>query len=748
MIEIIISDINDSIGPGDIVGAFINEVGINSGDIGKIDIKNYKAEVELDDDVAKRVVDSMDNNQIGGVSVKVYPKNPEDLLDEGLREYIEKYRRLVELERTEEMERHELEIKRLSPREREKKGRAILHLRGRSQGKAFGNKPIVKFMRQKKGEKLPDTEISIGDLVMLSKKWPLSDNNPTGTVAEMTNYSITVVFDENPPSFIFDKGLRMDLYVNDITFQRMLDSLDNLKSAKGRLKELREKLLGESELIWKDIDKIECDWVNNDLNKSQKKAVKNSLKTRDFYLIQGPPGTGKTMTAIEIINQAVKREKSILATADSNTAVDNLVERLAASGLKVVRTGHPVRVTPLLRKHTLDYQILEHEDYIKAQELREKAFDLKDKQDKYIHPGPSMRRGMSNSQIIENAKNNRGSRGISSKQMKKMAKWLELQNKIDDYFSEVDRLEEKAINELIDEADVVCATNSTSGSELMDKKEFDLVVIDEATQSTEPGALIPIVKAHKAILIGDHKQLPPTVLNQKAAESGLSRSLFERLYEIHGKEFWSLLEVQYRMNDKIMNFSNQKFYGGKLKSFETVAKHTLSDLGVEVGENKCFTDEALLPEKPVVFIDTSNMEAKERSLASSNSYDNPVEAEIVLDLVDEAQRLGVNAQDIAVITPYKDQVDLLGHRCKTENLEINTVDGFQGREKELVILSLVRSNERNNIGFLRDLRRLNVSLTRAKRKLIVIGDKDTISNHELYNDLVSYIQKNGLYYSL
>jgi len=748
MIEIIISDIDNSIGPGDIVGAFINEAGISSDNIGKIDIKKYKAEVQLDDDIAKKVINAMDENQIGGVSVKVYPKNPEDLLDEGLREYIEKYRRLVELERTEEMERHELEIKRLSPREREKKGRAILGLRGRGQGKAFGNKPIVKFIRQKQGEKLPDTEISIGDLVMISKKWPLADDNPTGTVAEKTNYSITVVFDENPPSFIFDKNLRMDLYVNDITFQRMLDSLDSLKGAEERLEEIRDKLLGDKELEWKNKDEGECNWINNDLNQSQKNAVKNSLRAKDFYLIQGPPGTGKTMTAIEIINQAVKNNKTILATADSNTAVDNLVERLANSGLNVLRAGHPVRVTPLLREHTLDYKVIEHEDYQKAQQIREEAFELKDEQDNYIHPGGSMRRGMSDSQIKENAENNRGSRGVSSSQMKKMAKWLELQEKIDDYFSEIDRLENKAINELIDGADVVCATNSTSGSELMAEKNFDLVVIDEATQSTEPAALIPLVKSNKAVLIGDHKQLPPTVLNQKAADAGLSKSLFERILEVQGKEFWSLLEIQYRMHDKIMNFSNYQFYDGKLKSAANVADHTLKDLGVSVKEKKCFTDKALIPEEVVAFLDTTNMEAQERSLSGSNSYDNPVESELVLDIADEAQRLGLKAEDIAIITPYKDQVDLLNHRCKNKNIEINTVDGFQGREKEVVILSFVRSNNKENVGFLRDLRRLNVSLTRAKRKLIVVGDSSTISTNKTYAELVDYIKNNGIYYSL
>ena len=749
MVKLIISNIDDNIGPGDIVGAFINEADINSDEIGKININNYKARVEVDNGVAQQVLHVMDNNQIGGVNVNVYPENPEELLDEGIREYIDKYRKLVELERTEEMERHELEIKRLNPRERENKGRAILHLRGRDEGTAFGNKPMVKFMRQKQGEQLPDTEISIGDLVMISKNRPLDDNNPTGTVAEKTNYSITVVFDQNPASFIYGKGLRMDLYVNDITFQRMLDSLNKLKTAEGRLKDLRDKMLGDSPLEWKDDSISELDWVNQDLNPSQKNAVKKSLKAKDFYLIQGPPGTGKTMTAIEIINQGIKKDKTILATADSNIAVDNLVERLANSGAEVLRVGHPVRVTPLLREHTLDYKVLENEDYKRAQELRKEAYKLNDEQDKHIHPGGRYRRGMSNQQIKENARKNRGARGVSPSKMKKMAQWLNLQDKIDQLFDQIEMLEDKAVEDLIDSADVVCATASTSGSEIMQDREFDLIVIDEATQSTEPGALIPLIKGDKTVLIGDHKQLPPTVLNKEAAENGLSKSLFERVLEIHGREFCSLLQVQYRMHDKIMRFSNQKFYNNQLKSDSSVADHKLDDLGVQLDQGKrCFTEKALEPSFPVVFIDTSNMEATERSLPGSYSYDNPVEAEIVLDILDEALRSGINPQDIAVITPYKDQVDLLNHRNKNEELEINTVDGFQGREKEIIVLSLVRSNPQNNIGFLRDLRRLNVSLTRAKRKLVLIGDSQTIDKHQLYENLIKYVKKEGLYYSL
>ena len=749
MVKIIISNIDDDIGPGDIVGAFINEANISSDDIGKININNYKAKVEVENDVAQKVLDIMDNNQIGGVDVNVYPENPAELLDESVREYIDKYRKLVELERTEEMERHEIEIKRLSPREREKKGRAILHLSGRDEGTAFGNKPIVKFVRQRQGEQLPDTEISIGDLVMVSKNRPLDENNPTGTVAEKTNYSVTVVFDQNPVSFIYSKGLRMDLYVNDITFQRMLDSLEQLKSADGRLKDLRDKLLGEKSLEWKEDKYSALDWVNQDLNSSQKKAVQNSLEARDFYLIQGPPGTGKTMTAIEIINQAIKQDRTILATADSNIAVDNLVERLADSGAEVLRVGHPVRVTPLLREHTLDYKVLEHKDYKKAQELREEAYKLNDEQDKYLHPGGRYRRGMSNKQIKENARKNKAARGVSPSKMKKMAQWLKLQDKIDEYFDQINKLEDKAVDDLIESADVVCATTSTSGSDIMQNRNFDLIVIDEATQSTEPGALIPLIKGNKTVLIGDHKQLPPTVLNQEAADNGLSESLFERLFKIHGEEFWSLLQVQYRMHDKIMKFSNQQFYDQKLKSAPEVSDHELTDLGIKIDQGKkCFTEKALDPYSPVIFFDTANMEADERSLPGSYSYDNPVEAEIVLDILDEALRSGINPEDLAVITPYKDQVDLLNHRNKNGNLEINTVDGFQGREKEMIVLTLVRSNSQNNIGFLRDLRRLNVSLTRAKRKLVIIGDSKTIDKHDLYNNLISYVKNEGLYYSL
>lgn len=749
MVKIIISNFEHNIGPGDIVGAFINECGISSDDIGKIDINDHQAEVELADEVAEKVVKQMDENQIGGGRVEVKPADPGDVLPPDLVEYTKKYKRLVEMEREEEMKQHQLEIKHYSAREREEKGRAILHLKGRDEGKALGQRSLVKFMRQKPGEQLPDTEISIGDLVMISKNNPLADDNPTGTVVEMTKYSLTVVFDGEPRGFVYGKNLRIDLYVNDITYQRMLTAIESCENASGSAERLRDTMLlnrRRPEAL-EGSPEIES-WFNQDLDPSQRKAAEDALACRDFHLIQGPPGTGKTMTAIEIIQQAASRDMKILATADSNVAVDNLVERLADSSTEAIRVGHPARVSPLLREHTLDYRVLDHEDYEKAQNLRGKADSLKDKQDQYIHPSGRYRRGMSNEQIKELAEKDRGSRGVSPDKIKQMASWLEIQEEIEKIYDEIHRLEEKAVDELLASADVICTTNSTAGSELMEEREFDLVVVDEATQATEPATLIPLLRGERVILIGDHKQLPPTVKNQQAAKDGLERSLFERVLDEHGREFWSLLKVQYRMHDDIMEFSSRRFYDGELKSSQDVADHTLADLGVRPEDDGGITDRAFQEDYPLVFLDTRDMKAAEKSRADSPSYYNPVEAEIVYDLASRALTLGLDPDSIGVISPYKDQIDELENKNLPEELEIKTVDGFQGREKELIILSLVRSNPQQNIGFLRDLRRLNVSITRARRKLMIIGDSSTISGHRLYRDLVDYIEERGLYYKL
>ncbi|RCW53985.1 MULTISPECIES: IGHMBP2 family helicase [Halanaerobium] len=749
MVTLVISEIDKRIGPGDIVGAFINEAGTASDDIGKINIdKNKKqAEVEVNWESAPQIIRAMDNNQIGGVKVQVSAKNPDDLIDKEIINYYNRFHELVDLERQEEIDRHKLEIKYLSARERQAKGRALLELHGKDNGTTFGHRPLVKFTSKYKGEKLAETQITPGDLVMISLDKPLHPDNPTGTVVEKTSYSITVAFESHPPEFIYNKGVRLDLFVNDTTFQRMFTALDKIKNPENQLQEKKRDILLERKKA-ESAAKVELELEH--LNQSQKAAVENALAAEDIYLIQGPPGTGKTVTAVELIARAVDYGNKVLAAAESNTAVDNLLELLAEKELNVIRIGHPIRVNKKLREHTLDEVVMEHPDYLEAEKLRDEVSDLINRQESYIYPGGKYRRGLSDQEIKNYAEKDleHHVRGISPEVIGEMANWLELQEKIDSYFRQIEQLENKAVEELLDQADVICTTNITAGSELLENRDFDLSVIDEATQATQPAALIPYLKAEKTILIGDHKQLPPTVVNQEAVRKGLSVSLFEKLIEIYPDQLSSMLETQYRMNREIMGFSSIYFYNNSLKAADSVAGRKLSDLGVKIDEDQCFTEKSLKTEYPMVFLDTKEMKANERSFEGSNSYDNPVESEIVLDILDRALKSSLSETDIAVIAAYKDQVDLINQHNSFKNVEIDTVDAFQGREKEMIVFSAVRSNQENNIGFLRDLRRLNVALTRAKRKMIFIGDSSTICEYDAYAKLLKYIKKSGLYYKL
>jgi len=659
-------------------------------------------------------------------------------------EYVRYFSELVELEREEQMRLHEEEMRRLSGREREEKGRAFLKLKGKSQGLGLGGKYLVKF--KKVAEALPDSEIEVGDLVLVSKPGtaPWDDDNPMGTVAEKSLYTITVAFDDTPPGFVFRKDLRIDLFVNDITFQRMLEALKKFK----RLPSWRkDKLLGKTAPEFGKID--ELDFINPALNKRQQDAVLRSMAARDFFLIHGPPGTGKTITCIELIAQLVHRGHRGLAAADSNVAVDNLVERLDKIGLKVVRIGHPARVIPALRCRSLDYLVQDEAEYIAAQNLRERAYRLKEGMDGSTRPEMRWRRGLSDEAIAELATAGKTTRGIPQKKIEGMKRWIGLKQKIDKLFGEARQLEERAVRRIIDNAEVICATNSTVGSEILKTKKFDFAVIDEATQSTEPSSLISVLKTKRFIMAGDHKQLPPTVLNKEAARCGLSTSLFERLLEIHGNKIRVMLEVQYRMSEEIAEFPSNEFYDGKLKAGENVKRQTLDDLLQPMPKN----DEQegvldfVLQENPFVFIDTvdGGVEFKDKTRKGATSKENEGEAQLVTDIVELLLNRGIKPEDIAVISPYDAQVGLIRKMLRVDDLEIKTVDGFQGREKEVVIVSFVRSNNYGEIGFLKDLRRLNVSITRAKRKLVLIGDSKTLATEGCYERLVAVAKARGGY---
>jgi len=649
--------------------------------------------------------------------------------------YIGHFTELVELEREEQMRRHEEEMRRLSGREREERGRAFLKMKGKSQDLGLGGKHLVQFRKQTPGSTLPESEIEVGDLVLISKTSLWDEDNPLGTVAEKTSYAITIAFDNAPPGFVYRKDLRIDLFVNDITFQRMLEALKQFK----RLPRWRkDKLLGNTAPEFAQAGKIE--FFNTKLNKSQQEAVVRSLAARDFFLIHGPPGTGKTITCVEVIAQLIQRGNRILTAADSNVAVDNLVERLDRIGVNVVRLGHPARIIPALRRRSLDYLVQDEPDYRKAQEFRNRAYELKEHMKRYIMPEMRWRRGLSDEEIMLLASEGATTRGIPLKKIEGMKKWLDLKHELDRLFGDARELEERAIRRIIKAAAVICTTNSTAGSEILKAEKFDFAVIDEATQSTEPSALIAVLKAKRFIMAGDHKQLPPTVLNEEAACRSFTKSLFERLLALYGDRIRVMLDVQYRMNEEIAEFPNREFYDGKLKADEQVKRRTLKDILPES------VDEDSEDVKPFLFIDTGgNAELEERVRKGSTSRENPGEAKLVKDVAERLLNRGIRPEDIAVISPYDDQVAHIKRMLHVEGLEIKTVDGFQGREKEVVIVSFVRSNKSGTIGFLNDLRRLNVSITRAKRKLVLIGDSNTLESEGCYRRLVALAKESGGY---
>ena len=300
-------------------------------------------------------------------------------------------------------------------------------------------------------------------------------------------------------------------------------------------------------------------------------------------------------------------------------------------------------------------------------------------------------------------------------------------------------LERQTVQNILDSAEIICAT-STFNEDMLGDRWFDLAVIDEACQSTEPGNWIPLMRCVRVVLAGDHQELPPTVLSEKAAVEGFRLSLMERVINLYGDEVTRLLDVQYRMHEQIMAFSSEQFYEGQLIGHESVREHLLCDLpGVEKTE---------LTETPIQFIDSAGANWDEELEPDGLSKRNPKEAELILKKADALVAAGMNPKDIAIIAPYAAQARMIRRQCKHRQLEVDTVDGFQGREKEAVLITCVRSNSIGEIGFLSDARRMNVALTRARRKLIVIGDSATLGTNEFFSKLLDYFESVGGYTSV
>ena len=693
----------------------LRKIGIKLADIKKLYHANGKTLLCLKKRVKKRIDRSL------------FPSREEEQEIITISEFVDRYKYLIDQERRAEIEATIGEIKALSGTEREIFGRAVLGLKGSKEPSRL-NLYFVKFGRSR----IIDTEITSGDVVLISRGEPLK-SDLTGTVSEVKRNFITVAFDQKPPKWVYGDGIRVDLYINDVTFKRMEENLHTLLHATGTKRKVRNIALG----IWGPNEPKPLSFKpKTKLNETQKEAVKQALGS-ECFLIHGPPGTGKTSTLIELILQEVARGNKVLATADSNIAVDNMLQRLAQHDLSLVRIGHPARILYELEEFSIHAK---YEKSLEAEAIKkgwEEIGVLVKARDEHSKPTQARARGMSHERILTLAARGKSMRGVSVATLQSMAKWIKMDRKVESLVKNLRMQEEEIYKKIIQEADVVLSTNAMVMSDMLKEHHFDVAIIDEGSQQIIPSTLIPILHADRFVIAGDHKQLPPTVVSD-AKE--LKTSLFEQLIENYPHNS-SMLRVQYRMHQKIMEFSNTHFYEGKLIADESVKDHTICDFTWK----KPNRYQDLLDCEPVVFVDTKGIEAKEHLGPRSTSYENEKEACIVQRLVEELLQMGAKPEDIGIISPYAAQVKRLKKLIETDEriIEIKTVDGFQGREKEIIIISFVRSNDKGEIGFLKDLRRLNVAITRAKRKLICIGDSGTLSTHGLYKEFIEYAKSNG-----
>ncbi|WP_166823097.1 AAA domain-containing protein [Thalassoroseus pseudoceratinae] len=616
-------------------------------------------------------------------------------------EHFQRLLRWLKLESEAEAQQLDERRRRGSNKDAERSGEALLDLVVTQHESGVGGQTLLTLVKRNRTLRLPWTRLRVGSPVVLSTD-DASEKPQRGVVTSQNRDSIEVAVSDWPEGERF----RLDLSTDEVTRKRQEKALNRVQKATGRTGQLRELLLGQRDpKFTDDIDMA----LPDSLNATQQDAIRFALTAEDVAIIHGPPGTGKTTTVVELIRQAVKRGQKVLACAPSNTAVDNLLERLVASGNNVVRLGHPARVDEQLRRYTLDAQVAEHELMSVARDMLREADSLFRKAGRYTRAKPAPG---------------------AKPEMRREARRLK---------SDARLLEQQTVKTVLDRVDVVCATLTFDESLLGDRR-FDLAVIDEACQSTEPACWIPVLKSDRIVLAGDHCQLPPTVISAVAAREGLTTSLLERLNANFGECITRQLKVQYRMHTDIMGFSSQEFYQDSLIADETVSAHTLNDLpNVQASS---------LTETPLTYIDTAGADWHEEAESHGASKRNPNEGAFVLRKAEQLIAAGLPPRDIAIITPYAAQVRWLREQSNRNELEIDTVDGFQGREKEAVIISCVRCNPKGEIGFLADTRRMNVALTRARRKLVIVGDSATLGGHDFYASLLSYFELLQAYHSI
>jgi ATP-dependent RNA/DNA helicase IGHMBP2 len=629
------------------------------------------------------------------------PLSPKSTSHYDIDRYFEIQDRWLELEGESERERMQRRRQFASRDRAEKTGETLLRMQLNDHSTGLGGRYLLDFVKPNQAD-LPHNRFRVGSPVVISNDQDDNDAGVAGVVSRRKNYSLQVATDVWPEA----QWYRIDISPDETTRRRQQKAMAQIRTAGGRTEKLRNQLMGLHPIRAAKMDSLgDIDWLS-DLNPPQKDAVRFALASPDISILHGPPGTGKTTTLAEVVYQAVARGESVLACAASNTAVDNLLEKLIGMMPDVLRVGHPARVFDNLREHTLDQRVESDPSNAVIEDMRREIQGL-------IRAASKDMRGA-------DARRRKG----------------ELYAQAGALRSQIRALERSIIRSILESADVICTT-TTIDDELLGDREFDLVVVDEACQCTLPGIWQAVLRAKRMVLAGDHLQLPPTVLNDQAKREGLDESLMQRLIQREGESIFRRLTVQYRMHETIMNFSSQQFYEGSLVADASVRTHRLCELPQIRSEDQT--------ETIATFIDTAGAGHDEKVEVEGESKYNPGEANIVVQMVGELTQAGIQPEDIAVIAPYGAQVRLLRNRIDLPGIEIDTVDGFQGREKEVVIITMVRSNEAGEIGFLSEIRRTNVALTRARRRLIVIGDSATLGRHPFYSAMLDYFDQVGGY---
>lgn len=550
----------------------------------------------------------------------------------------------------------------------------------------------------------------------------------TGTVSYVDGDRMVVTVPDSAPLLELQQStdpIGVQLSFDETSYKLMFEALDRVMKAKNnRLAYLRDLFYSHQKAGRFSFEPMKFPW----LNPTQERAVNEVLWAKDVAIVHGPPGTGKTTTLVEAINETLMRESQVLVCAQSNMAVDWISEKLVDRGINVLRIGNPTRVNDKMLGFTYERRFESHADYPQLWAIRKAIRELR----------KNRKKGSEN------------------------------------YHQKMDRLKSRAaeielrINaELFGEARVIACTLVGSAHHLLEGMKFGTLFIDEAAQALEAACWIPMKRASRVILAGDHCQLPPTVKSIAALRAGLGKTLMERIAE-NKPEVVTLLKIQYRMNDEIMRFSSDWFYGGKVESAPQIKyrsvldyDHPITWIDTSNEENQITIEGEDAPEDSAsassaasAANQNSDLNFKEQFVGESFGRINKAEAELTLLTLAEyftkigKQRVLEERIDVGIISPYRAQVQYLKKLIKKYEffkpyrrlISVNTVDGFQGQERDVILISLVRSNDEGQIGFLKDLRRMNVAMTRARMKLIILGNKDTMTKHPFYKKLWEYVE--------